>query len=185
MTTLIAAVNQISLGLASVTLGVSAYSLPADLSLGPNALGPSPVAVINEITGELHQSLTFDLNPAPELKPKAPVVAAKTVVKTSVAPPESPYEALFAKYGAQFGVDPLVLKKIAWCESHYNFDSVGGNGAYGGMFQFSASTWASTRNAMGTDPNPELRFDPEQAIMTAAFKIAAGGIRAWPVCSNR
>jgi soluble lytic murein transglycosylase-like protein len=99
--------------------------------------------------------------------------------------PESTYEDLFERYGGQFNVPVPTLKKIAYCESGYNPGSLSRNHTYAGMFQFSASTWTSTRNAMGLDPNPELRLDAEQAILTAAYKIAAGGIHAWPTCSTR
>lgn len=94
----------------------------------------------------------------------------------------SPYDAWFEKYGQQFGVDPGKLKRIANCESHLNPAS---NGTYKGMYQYHPGTWKSTRTAMGADPNPELVFDPEQAILTTAWKIAAGGLGAWPVCGQR
>lgn len=185
MTTLIAAVNQISLGLAALSLNTATLIAPSDLVLNPDSLGSIQVSSINQATGELQQKLDFVLDKEAEPEHQALIVAAKTLSNSAFSPPESPYEDLFAKYASQFNVDLHLLKKIAWCESHYHFDSVGGHGAYGGMFQFSASTWASTRKAMGNDPNPDLRFDPEQAILTAAFKIGSGGIRAWPVCSTR
>lgn len=53
---------------------------------------------------------------------------------------------------------------------------------YVGMYQFAAQTWQSTRTAMGLDPNPELRMNAEESIKTAAYKIANGGIQAWPNC---
>lgn len=174
-------VNQISLGMASVALASAPLITTPDVAISPPDLGTTHIQLVNQTTGELDQSLSF--SPPPPKNLKTPVVATKIVAKS--IPPESPYEDFFNQFATQFGVDVNKLKSIAWCESHYHFDSVGGNGAYGGMYQFTTSTWASTRKAMGADPNPELRFDPEQAIMTAAFKIAAGGIRAWPVCSTR
>jgi hypothetical protein len=50
------------------------------------------------------------------------------------------------------------------------------------MYQFSASTWVSTRGAMDHDTDPALRFDANEAIKTAAFKIASGGQSAWKNC---
>jgi hypothetical protein len=35
---------------------------------------------------------------------------------------------------------------------------------------------------MGLDSNPDLRFNADESIKTAAFKIAHGGIGAWPNC---
>lgn len=88
----------------------------------------------------------------------------------------------FSKYSQEFTVDVNLLKKIAQCESH--FGTGANSGPYGGMFQFSSDTWIATRQAMGLDTNPDLRFNGEESIKTAAFKIARGGISAWPVCSK-
>lgn len=89
-------------------------------------------------------------------------------------------EELFKHYSNEYGVDEGLLKKIAYCESHYNSEAV--NGPYGGMFQFTASSWASARNRMGLDNNSDLRFNSEEAIKTAAFKISQDGTAAWPAC---
>ena len=91
-------------------------------------------------------------------------------------------EVLFDKYSQQYQVASGLLKKIARCESSFNPRAV--NGPYGGMFQFLASTWQSNRRAMGLDPNPSLRFNPEEAIKTTAFKISRDGTGAWPVCGR-
>lgn len=96
----------------------------------------------------------------------------------------SSFDALFEKYGQQFKVSSSKLKSIAYCESHFNPAAVSRSGNYGGMYQYSASTWQATRKAMGLDQNPDLRFDAESAIMTSAFKIASGGLGAWPVCGQ-
>ncbi|EFK95855.1 protein containing Lytic transglycosylase-like, catalytic domain [sediment metagenome] len=95
----------------------------------------------------------------------------------------SPYDDLFEKHANDNNLDKNFLKKIAKCESTYNPNAR--NGIYQGLYQFSASTWKSTRNSMGLDPNPDLRNNPDEAIKTAAWKIAHGGIRAWPVCGKR
>ena len=185
MTTLFTAVSQISLGMVSVAMatGMSANVPVSDLTLEPSSLGADHVTLVNQSSGELNHSLNFELTPTKKTPRSNRVMASKSANLTPS--PESPYEAWFNQYASQFGLNVDVLKKIAWCESHYHYDSVSSSGAYGGMYQFSASTWTSTRKAMGADPNPQLRFDPEQAILTAAFKIASGGIHAWPVCSTR
>ncbi len=131
-------------------------------------------------------------------KPQAkPVFASRvisrpqTAIQASITPPSpapvvaSNYDELFTKYSTMYGVDERKLKAIANCESHYNPGVQSKNGLYGGMYQYSASTWSSTRAAMGADPNPGLRFDAEAAIMTSAWKIAHGGIGAWPVCGKK
>jgi hypothetical protein len=86
----------------------------------------------------------------------------------------------FQHYSDEYHVDKEQLKKIAKCESSFN------TGAsymdYGGMFQFSSSSWSVTRTAMGQDPNPDLRYSAEESIKTAAFKISRDGSSAWPTC---
>ncbi len=94
--------------------------------------------------------------------------------------PPSDFENYFDQYSNQYGVDKELLKKIAYCES-------GGNpgahsGPYGGMFQFSESTWIATRSDMGADTNVNLRFGAKESIETAAFKISKGGEKAWLNC---
>jgi len=91
-------------------------------------------------------------------------------------------EGLMERYGEYYGVSKEVLKKIAFCESGYNPEAI--NGPFAGMYQFLASTWISNRNAMGLDPNPDLRFNTEEAIRTTAFKISRDGTGAWPVCGK-
>ena len=91
-------------------------------------------------------------------------------------------EELFKRYSNEYGVDEGLLKKIAYCESHYNPRAV--NGPYGGVFQFTAGSWMSVRNRMGLNSNPDLRFNSEEAIKTAAFKISQDGTVSWPACSR-
>lgn len=116
---------------------------------------------------------------AESAEPTKPVVSAPVVTAPTDLDP------LFEKYSGEFGVSSTTMKIIAKCESHFNPGAISSNGLYGGMYQYSASTWKSTRNSMGLDPNPELRFNAEEAIRTTAFKIASGGIGAWPVCGSR
>jgi soluble lytic murein transglycosylase-like protein len=117
--------------------------------------------------------------------PKKYVVASAQVSKRPAPEPPADIDAYLHRYAGEFNLDAGLLHRIANCESHFNPGSVSGSGAYGGMFQFSASTWQSTRNAMSLDPNPDLRFNAEEAIRTAAFKISHGGLGAWPVCGQR
>ncbi len=86
----------------------------------------------------------------------------------------------FKKYSNEYSVDEQTLKKIAVCESKLN--SQAQNGPYAGLYQFTISAWKTARNLMNLDPNPDLRFNPEEAIKTAAFKISRHGTIAWPNC---
>lgn len=106
-----------------------------------------------------------------------------TAAKASRVVESSDKTPLYQKYGAEYGVDPVIMQKIASCESGERADAT--NGPYGGMFQFVASTWSSNRKAMGEDPNPDLRFDAEEAVKTAAFKMSRDGFGAWPACSRK
>lgn len=90
-------------------------------------------------------------------------------------------ESLFTQFADEYHVDKEMLKKIARCESGFNTNS-NNSGMYLGMFQFAAQTWISTRASMGLDTNTDLRMNAEEAIRTAAYKIANGGINSWPNC---
>lgn len=92
----------------------------------------------------------------------------------------SDLESLFGKYAGEYSVDKELLKKIAKCESGFNAGASFLD--YGGMFQFSSSSWSSTRQQMNQDPNPDLRYNAEESIKTAAFKISVNGPSAWPSC---
>lgn len=127
----------------------------------------------------------------PDIKPTVLPTVAPTVLPTiapaAVIPPIAPSEldTLFDTYANQYGISSATLKVIANCESKFNPSALSKNGLYGGLFQYSPSTWASTRRSMGLDENPELRFNAEEAIKTTAFKIANGGIGAWPHCGKK
>jgi hypothetical protein len=38
---------------------------------------------------------------------------------------------------------------------------------------------------MGENPDPFLRYHPEEAAKTAAFKMSRDGFGAWPVCGRK
>lgn len=114
-----------------------------------------------------------------------PAATPKPVAPKPVTLEPSALDGLFEKYGAEYGLSPTVLKHIAKCESGLRPEALSSNGLYGGLFQFVSGTWSSNRKAMGLDPDPALRFNAEEAIKTAAFKISRDGIGAWPVCGRK
>ncbi len=130
-----------------------------------------------ELTPSPKAQITLSPTPKPTEKP-TPIPTPQSLPATKV--PTSDYEPLFEQWSTHFGVDINLLKHIARCESRFNPAAVGG--IYGGMYQFSASTWKSTRSSMDHDTDPNLRFDANEAIKTAAFKIASGGKQAWKNC---
>jgi hypothetical protein len=74
---------------------------------------------------------------------------------------------------------PPVLRRIAECESHGNPRSIGGGGAYRGMFQFSQDTW----NSVGGHGDPAKASVAEQ-VRRAGMLLARSGPGQWPVCSQ-
>lgn len=119
--------------------------------------------------------------PTPSLTPLPTNTPTPTPVKP---PPPAPAEIdeMFRRYSSEYGVEEEKLRRIAACESGYNASSHNTRYDYAGMFQFSHATWISTRTEMSADPNPDLRFNAEESIRTAAFKISRGGERAWRNC---
>lgn len=135
-------------------------------------------------------TLTITPSPTPTLTPTptstptptATPTPTSTPTPTPTATPMPPtsFEEYFEQFSSQYGADKDLMKKIAYCESGAHPGAA--NGDYGGMFQFSTETWISTRNQMGLDSNPDLRFGAREAIETAAFKISRGGQNAWSGC---
>jgi hypothetical protein len=157
-------------------------------------LKPAPVLVMAEndlASGSISLSLTTkstagavesEIVPGSIASAPSPAVTAAPVVSQPIPAPAE-LDQWFDSYGSAFNVDPNILKVIANCESHFNPNAA--SGPYGGMYQYLASTWSSTRNAMGLDPDPALRFSAEESIKTTAWKISVGGIGAWPHCSKK
>lgn len=87
------------------------------------------------------------------------------------------------KYANEYGVNKEIMLIIAKCESGFKANAT--NGSFGGIYQFLTTTWVSNRKAMGLDPDPNLRFNADEAVKTAAFKMAKDGFGAWPACSQK
>lgn len=129
-------------------------------------------------------------SPTPSTSPTPkPTISPTPKPKSTPTPLPSvkPYSATdmdrwFHDASSQYNVTEGLLKKIAICESFLR--PLARNGPYAGLFQFTESAWRSTRLLMGLDPNTQLRYDPEEAIKTAAYKISKQGPGAWPTCSK-
>lgn len=152
-------------------------SLSIDLDTRHSAT-PTAVITINKF-GAAEPESTAAALPAATPKPAA------TPVPKAVSLEPSALDSLFEKYGAEYGLSATMLKHIAKCESGLRPEALSSNGLYGGLFQFVSPTWSSNRRAMGLDPDPALRFNAEEAIKTAAFKISRDGVGAWPVCGRK
>jgi hypothetical protein len=127
-----------------------------------------------------------------ELVLGAEIVSKKVIPTPSPSPTTTPTPStpsstndlniLFSKYSAEYAVSQDILIKIAVCESKLNPNAQ--NGPYGGLYQFTPSSWNRVRIQMNADPNPDLRYNPEEAIKTAAFEISRHGTTIWPNCSQ-
>lgn len=127
-------------------------------------------------SAELIDYIVITETPVPTPTPKPTLTPTPTIHYMT----GGELETLFAEAGNGQSISSDLLRKIAHCESGFNPGAK--NGIYGGLFQFSTSTWIVTRLAMNKDTNPALRFNPAEAIKTAAFKLATDGIHAWPNC---
>jgi len=120
-------------------------------------------------------------SPKPLLEPAISNIEAQFVEQVLPLSPGN-LDNLFEKYAAIYNIDKNLLIKIADCESEFNPLAINGN--YGGLYQFTPSTWAATRREMGLSENEVDRFNSEESIKTAAYKISRGGLSSWPACSK-
>lgn len=84
------------------------------------------------------------------------------------------------RFAGQYAVDPNVLRHIALCESGFNPSAY--KAGYAGLYQFGATTWKNLRLKIGENPDPDLRYNAEEAVQTAAFALSSGDGRIWPNC---
>jgi len=84
------------------------------------------------------------------------------------------------KFGAEYGVDPNILRHTALCES--GFDPLAVNGSYVGLYQFGPITWGEYRVKMGKDPDIDLRSNAKEAVKTAAYAYFLEKESIWPNC---
>jgi soluble lytic murein transglycosylase-like protein len=112
--------------------------------------------------------------PSPTIKPTTtPSPKPKKITLAEI-------EELFTKYSQKYNIDREQLKRIAVCESKLNVNAK--NLYYAGLYQFSESTWKSYRRMLKLNTNPDLRFDAEASINTAAWMLSTGRQSAWPNC---
>ena len=88
--------------------------------------------------------------------------------------------AFIDQYAAHFSVDPNVLRHLAFCESTFN--PLAEKLDYAGLYQFDQRTWRVYREMLSQDTDPDLRFNAEQAVLTAAYVLSIGRGGIWPSC---
>lgn len=120
--------------------------------------------------------------PRPTSTPKPTQIPTPTAIPTPLIAPGG-IDHYFDQYSLQFGVDGQLLRRIASCESKFNPSAVNGN--YAGLYQFLPSIWQTYREQLGADINPDLRFNADEAIKTAAYAVSKGKLFLWPVCGKK
>lgn len=121
--------------------------------------------------------------PTPTQTPTPTNTPTPTIIPTP-APVTAPSDLnkLFVQYANEYSISTELLKRIAKCESNFN---PGANAhGYGGLFQFSETLWNQTRTLLHWDTNPNLRFNAEEAIKTAAFMVSQNHLGIWPNCGK-
>jgi hypothetical protein len=164
------------------------YMAQEQISIPPaNLLSPTPTIFKQQKAFAASTQSTQNVLPTATPVPPTAIPIPTDIPTATPTPSPQPIittttdlETLFSKYSAQYSTSEDELKKIASCESGQRADAQ--NGDYLGMYQFAASSWSSTRTAMGLDPNPDLRTNAGEAIKTAAFMLSRGEQNAWPNC---
>lgn len=80
------------------------------------------------------------------------------------------------KYAKQYGVDPLVFKKVMLCESGGRQNVKGDGGRANGVFQFHLGTFLSYEKQLGIDLDYASYQDQ---IHLAAYMFSIGEARHW------
>jgi len=111
--------------------------------------------------------------PTPTLKPTPTPISQPTVSSEQI-------NSFIERFAGQYGVDPSALRSIAVCESGFN--PLAANLVYAGLYQFTPTTWIKYRELLGEETNPDLRFNAEEAVQTAAFVLSLGQTFIWPSC---
>jgi soluble lytic murein transglycosylase-like protein len=138
----------------------------------------SPVKVLSENI-EVSISPTATITPTPPPTPRPTPVPTPTPKPQPKVTSEEIYN-MINKYSGEKGVDPNVIRHLAICESGFNPSAR--NYIYGGLFQYSPSTWKSYRKMVGADPDPDLRYNAEEAIKMTVYIVSLGRLYHWPNC---
>jgi len=120
---------------------------------------------------------------SPSRRPTSTLTPTFTPTPTTPPPPPATSEQIqgfIERFAGQYGVDANVLRYIGVCESGLNPLAV--NGPYAGIYQFSSSAWINNRKLLGEDTNPDLRFNAEESVQTAAYLLSVGKGYLWPNC---
>jgi len=123
--------------------------------------------------------------PTPTPKPTSTPIPKPTLTPTPTLIPQPIFtsqeiNSFIDRFAGQYGVSPHVLRHIALCESGFNPNAK--NLSYGGLYQFSPNTWIKYRQLLGEETSPDLRFNAEEAVQTAAYVLSLNQAYIWPSC---
>lgn len=163
------------------------------IALGVITPTPTPTLIPTPTASNAAEAPTPIPTATPTATPRPTATASNAAYAPTPSPTPTPkptpipetatqLDEWFTKYSNHYSIDRQKFWNIAVCESGLRPNAT--NGIYGGLFQFSPATWKSTRAAMQMDPNPDLRFNAEEAIKTAAFKTSVSGLGSWPNCGK-
>lgn len=172
--------NTTKLFIASVCISILFFSLSTYTVIAnrqkPNVLNP-----LSKIQPSPTPTSTITPTPTETPTPKNTPTPTATPTPAPVIAPANLND-LFIRYSNQYSINTELLKRIAKCESNFN---PGANAhGYGGLFQFSEVLWNQTRTLLHWDANPDLRFNTEESIKTAAFMVSQNHLGIWPQCGK-
>ena len=141
------------------------------------SLVPTPTPLRQDFAGQA---------PTPTLTPTPTPIPTLKLTPTPTPLPQPSFTSqeingFIERFAAQYGVSPHVLRHIALCESGFNPQARKLN--YAGLFQFTANTWKKYRQLMNEEINPDLRFNGEEAVQTAAYILSIDKAFVWPSCN--
>jgi hypothetical protein len=103
------------------------------------------------------------------------VKAEETTVQPEPEVPLSPTQ-YADKYAKQYGVDPVIFKKVMFCESHNKQSAIGDSGRAVGVFQFHKGTFDGYAKKLGKTLDINSYRDQ---IELAAYMFSIGEARHW------
>lgn len=80
------------------------------------------------------------------------------------------------KYAAQYGIDPVVFKKVMWCESSNDPNAVGDSGKARNVLQFHKDTFDTYSKQIADGLNYDSYKDQ---IQVGAYMFSIGQARHW------
>lgn len=140
-----------------------------------------PAEALSPTKGEGGQP-TPTSTPIPTPRPRPTATPSPTPIPVPKYSSEQIYH-LIDQYAGEYHVDPNVLRHIAICETGFNPSAK--NHIYAGLFQYDAPTWKAFRKLQGLDPDPDLRYNAQEAVRTTAYLLSQNRAYLWPNCTPK